>query len=109
MGKALSYFIDEYDALTDYLRDGRYEIYNNLVENAIRPAAMDQKCWLFIGHPDAGWHSVVIYSMIISCRRRSINPHDYLTEALSRLPSMKIGEIPFLLPGNRKSENLVSS
>jgi len=31
MGKALTYFIDEYDALTGYLRDGRFEIDNNLV------------------------------------------------------------------------------
>ena len=107
MGKALSYFIDEYDALTGYLRDGRYEIDNNLVENAIRPTAVGRKRWLFIGHPDAGWRSAVIYSMIVSCRRRGINPQDYLTEALSCLPSMKIGEIPSLLPGNWKSQNPV--
>ena len=109
MGKALSYFIDEYDALTGYLRDGRYEIDNNLVENAIRPTAVGRKRWLFIGHPDAGWRSAVIYSFIVSCRRRGINPQDYLTDVLSRLPSMKIGEIPSLLPGNWKSKNLSCS
>lgn len=53
MGKALSYFLDEYDALTGYLRDGRFEIDNNLVENAIRPAAVGRRRWLFIGHPAA--------------------------------------------------------
>jgi transposase len=102
MGKALSYFLDEYDALTGYLRDGRFEIDNNLVENAIRPAAVGRRRWLFIGHPDAGWRSAVIYSIIASCRRRSINPQDYLTDVLSRLPSMKIGDIKSLLPANWK-------
>jgi len=34
MGKALSYFLDEYDALIGYLRDGRFEIDNNLVHAA---------------------------------------------------------------------------
>ena len=40
MGKAISYFLGEYEALTGYLSDGRYEIDNNLIENAIRPTAI---------------------------------------------------------------------
>jgi transposase len=102
MGKAIGYFLDEYDALTGYLRDGRFEIDNNLVENAIRPTAVGRKRWLFIGHPDAGWRSAVIYSIIVSCRRRGINPQDYLTDVLRRLPSQKINRIDELLPGNWK-------
>ena len=31
LGSALRYFLDEYDALTGYLRDGRFEIDNNLI------------------------------------------------------------------------------
>ena len=97
--------VDEYDALTGYLRDGCYEIDNNLFENAIRPTAGGRKRWLFIGHPEAGWRSAVVYSIIVSCRRRGINPELYLTDVLSRLPSMKIGEIHSLLPDNWKSQN----
>jgi transposase len=100
MGKALSYFLDEYDALIGYLRDGRFEIDNNLVENAIRPTAVGRRRWLFIGHPDAGWRSAIIYSMIVSCRRRGINPQDYLTDVLGRLPSIKTSQIDSLLPAN---------
>jgi hypothetical protein len=55
LGKALNYFLHEYEALTGYLRDGRFEIDNNLVENAIRPTAVGRKRWLFLGHPQAGW------------------------------------------------------
>jgi transposase len=62
IGSAIRYFLDEYDALTAYLRDGRFQIDNNLVENSIRPSAVGKKRWLFIGHPDAGWRSAVIYS-----------------------------------------------
>ena len=89
MGKAISYFIDEYDALTGYLRDARFQIDNNLVENAIRPTAVGRKRWLFIGHPAAGWRSAVIYSILASCRRRGIDPEDYLTDVLMRLPGHK--------------------
>jgi transposase len=100
MGKALSYFLDEYDALIGYLRDGRFEIDNNLIENAIRPTAVGRRRWLFIGHPDAGWRSAVADTILASCRRRHINPEAYLTDVLRRLPTLKITEISSLLPAN---------
>jgi transposase len=100
MGKAISYFLDEYDALIGHLRDGRFEIDNNLIENDIRPTAVGRKRWLFIGHPHAGWRSAVIYSVLVSCRRRGINPETYLTDVLRRLPSLKITDIDALLPAH---------
>ena len=102
IGSAIRYFLDEYDALTGYLRDGRLEIDNNLIENSIRPTAVGKKRWLFIGHPDAGWRSAVIYSIIVSCRRRCINPQDYLTDVLRRLPAATTSGIQDLMPANWK-------
>lgn len=102
LGKAVNYFLNDYDALVGYLKDGRFEIDNNLVENDIRPAAVGRKRWLFIGHPDAGWRSAVIYSILGSCRRRGLNPHEYLTDVLARLPSIKIAQIHELLPAHWK-------
>jgi transposase len=102
LGKAVSYLLNEYEALIGYLQSPAYEIDNNLVENSIRGPAVGRRRWLFIGHPDAGWRSAVIYSFIISCRRRGINPQQYLTDVLQRLPSMKITEIAQLLPENWK-------
>jgi hypothetical protein len=98
LGKAVNYFWNEYTALTGYLRDGRFEIDNNLVENSIRPTAVGRRRWLFIGHPDAGWRSAVIYSILVSCRRRRINPQDYLTHVLARLPAITNKQIDQLLP-----------
>jgi len=108
LGSALRYFLDEYDALTGYLRDGRYEIDNNLVENSIRPSAVGKRRWLFIGHPDAGWRSAVIYSILVSCRRRGLNPQDYLTDVLRRLPTAKTSDIQDLLPANWKPPTAAS-
>jgi hypothetical protein len=96
----LSITFNEYDALTGYLEDGRFEIDNNLVENSIRPTAVGRKRWLFIGHPDAGWRSAVLYSLLVSCRRRGINPNDYLTDVLRRLPHATVSELDSLLPAN---------
>lgn len=104
--KALRYqFRTKYDGnlvRNSYLEDGRLEIDNNLTENAIRPSAVGKKNWLFIGHPDAGWRSAVIYSIVVSCQRRGIDPAQYLSDVLRRLPAMKQSEIPTLLPHNWK-------
>jgi hypothetical protein len=102
LGKAVSYFLNEYTAMVGYLRDGRFEIDNNLVENDVRPSAVGRRRWLFIGHPDAGWRSAVIYTIIQSCRRRGINPQEYLTDVLRRLPSMTAQEARQLVPSRWK-------
>ncbi|HXP58853.1 MAG TPA: IS66 family transposase [Dongiaceae bacterium] len=102
LGKAVNYFLKEYTPLVGYLRDGRFEIDNNLVENDIRPEAVGRRRWLFIGHPDAGWRSAVIYTIILSCRRRGINPQEYLTDVLRRLPAMKNSEVKDLVPSRWK-------
>lgn len=102
LGKAVSYLLSEYVALTAYLESGLWEIDNNLVENSIRPVAVGRKRWLFIGDPEAGWRSAVIFSLMISCRRRGLNPQEYFTDILARLPAMKAPEIASLLPGQWK-------
>ena len=109
LGKAISYFLHEYEPLLGYLRDGRFEIDNNLCENSIRSVAVGRKRWLFLGHPDAGWRSAVIYSILISCRRRGLNPQEYLTDVLKRLPSLKTSELIDLVPGRWKPRPLDSA
>ena len=102
LGKAVRYLLNEYTALVGYLRDGQFEIDSNLVENDVRPLAVGKKRWLFIGHPDAGWRSAVIYTLIQSCRRYGINPQEYLTDVLARLPAMTSSQVPTLLPAHWK-------
>ena len=48
---------------------------------------MGKKNYLFFGHPEAGWRSTVIYSIIVSCRRRGIEPWQYLRDLMRRLPA----------------------
>ena len=108
LGKAIRYALAEWEPLNRYLQDGRLEIDNNLTENAIRPSAIGKKNWLFIGHPEAGWRSAVIYSVIASCRRRGIDPWEYVRDVLKRLPGMKQSQVPTLLPRCWKPLNVVA-
>jgi hypothetical protein len=51
-------------------------------------AEQNKKNWLFIGHPDAGDRSAIIYSLVVSCRRHGIDPLAYLRDVLTRLPAI---------------------
>lgn len=98
MSSALEYTLAQMPGLVVYLEDGRIEIDNNLVENAIRPTALGKKNWLFIGEAQAGDRSAIIYTVIESCRRRRIDPYAYLKDVLTRLPQMTMQQVPELLP-----------
>jgi hypothetical protein len=86
--------------MTLVLSDGRVEIDNNLVENAIRPTALGKKNWLFVGEAGAGQRGAILYSVIESCRRRKIDPYAYLRDVLTRLPTMTTRQIEEVVPAN---------
>ena len=101
MGEAAGYLLRQWDVLVAHLEHGETRLDNNLMENAIRPTAIGKKNWLFIGHPDAGQRSAVIYSIVVSCQRRGIDPLVYLRDVLGRLPGMTTkDDIAALTPRN---------
>jgi transposase len=81
-----------------FLGDGRVEIDNNLVENAIRPTALGEKNWLFMGHADAGKRGAIVYTIVESCRRRGLDPCAYLKHVLTCLPRMTNHQVPQVTP-----------
>jgi transposase len=98
MGKAIGYALNQWPSLLVFLEDGRLEIDNNLVENAIRPTAVGKKNWLFIGEAQAGDRSAIIYTIIESCRRRNIDPFAYLRDLFARLPLATNRQVKDLTP-----------
>jgi transposase len=98
MGLAIDYTLSQWAMLSVYIGDGRVEIDNNLVENAIRPTAIGKKNWLFIGEAQAGERSAILYTIIETCRRRGIDPHAYLLDILTRLPALTNRQIKDVTP-----------
>jgi len=86
MGKALSYTYSIFHRLSRYHLDGRYQIDNNPVENAIRPLALGRKNYLFCGNHDAAENAAIMYSLLGSCKACDVNPRQWLTDVLSRIP-----------------------
>jgi transposase len=98
LAQAIDYALGQWPTLEVCLQDGRVELDNNLVENAIRPTAIGKKNWLFIGQADAGQRSAIIYTLVENCRRRGLDPFAYLRDVLIRLPNMTNRQIPEVTP-----------
>jgi transposase len=88
LGDALNYARGQWSALLPCFEDGRIELDNNPVENAIRPTKLGAKNWLFIGREDTGWRSAVVYTFVENIRRAGCDPYAYLKWLFERLPGM---------------------
>lgn len=108
LGKAIDYSLGQWPKLELFLRHGEVEIYNNPIENAIRPTAIGKKNWLFIGGEDTGERSAILFTLIESAKRHGHEPYTYLKDILERLPGMKNTEVEALLPSNWQPANGVA-
>jgi hypothetical protein len=100
MGQAMAYTYNIYPRLARYVLDGRYQIDNNGAENGVRPLALGRKNYLFCGNDQAARHTAVIYSLLGSCRLAGVNPTEWLTDTLERLPDHSIQRLHELLPAH---------
>ena len=98
MGKALVYTYTLLPRLSRYVLDGRYNIDNNGVENAIRPLAIGRKNYLFCGNHDAAVRAAIVYSLFSSCKAHDVDVRSWLEDTLRRIPTEK--NVDQLLPCN---------
>ena len=109
MYKALTYTYSLFQRLSRYHLDGRYQIDNNLVENAIRPLALGRKNYLFCGNHDAAENAAIMYSLLGCCKACDINPRQWLTDVLTRIPDYNNDysrDLAELLPHNWKTTHI---
>ena len=98
--QALRYAQGQWPSMQVYLEHGEVEIANNLVENAICPSAVGKKNHLFIGHPEAGERSAIIYTLLISAEAQGVAPQTYLTDVIKRIPGADPNDLDQLTPAN---------
>jgi len=103
IGKAMSYFTNQYPKLQAIFEDGRIELDNNLIENAIRPLALGRKNYLFAGSHRAAQNAAMIYSFLGSCKMQNINPREWLQQTLEKIPDHSIQKLHQLLPGYQEN------
>lgn len=107
LGKAISYLQSEWSRLIIYMEDGRLNIDNNLVENAIRPFALGRKNWLFSQSVAGAKSSAALYSLVETARANGLNTYAYLKHVFTELPSVSSPEeMEKLMPWRTSPEKL---
>ncbi len=82
----MAYYVNQYPKLETIFDDGRIELDNNLIENAIRSMAIGRKNYLFCGSHKAAQNAAMLYSFFGSCKMQNINPREWLEDTLQRIP-----------------------
>ena len=110
MYKALSYTYNLFHRLSRYHLDGRYRIDNNPVENALRPLALGRKNYMFCGNHDAAENAAIMYSLFGCCKASDVNPRQWLTDVLTRIPEYNNNydlDLADLLPHKWKESKII--
>jgi len=103
IGKAIGYMLGRWKYLRRYVEDGRFEIDNNLIENAIRPVALGRKNYLFAGSHNGAKRSALIYTLVANAKLQGLEPFAYMRNVLSRIADYPYKELADLLPVNWKN------
>ena len=98
IGKAIGYTMNLLPRLRAYTENGRWEIDNNLVENAIRPVALGRKNYMFAGSHEGAQRAAMMYSFFATCKINDVNPFEWLKDILTIIPDHKANRLEELLP-----------
>ena len=85
LGEKLAYIGNHWEGLKAFLHDGRVEMDNNVVENAIRPLALNRKNALFAGHDEGAVSWARVASLVETAKMNGIDPHAYLKATLEAI------------------------
>lgn len=98
-GKAINYTFNEWKYLIKYIDDPQFNISNIWIENAVRPFAVGRRNWLFSASVDGAKASAMYFSLIETAKKNGIEPFDYLSRMLEKLPAAEtVDDFEKLLP-----------
>lgn len=106
IGKAMTYYQNQWPKLEAIFHDGRLKLDNNLIENSIRPLALGRKNYMFAGSHTGAERNAMIYSFMGSCKMQDINPREWLESTLKRMPEQPADRLFELLPGYRSTQKV---
>lgn len=89
-GKAITYCLNQWDKLNNYLLDGRLYCDNNISERSIKGFVISRKNFLFCNTPNGATASAMIYSIIETSKANSLKPFEYMTYLLKTLPNVDV-------------------
>ena len=105
MGDAIEYTYSLLPRLSRYVNDGRINIDNNLIENAIRPLALGRRNYLFCVNDASAYRAAIVYSLISTCKAADVDPRTWMEDVLRKIPYYQRDQrdLAELLPFNWKN------
>jgi len=82
--KAVNYYYNHWDALTQFLLDPKIPMHNNAAERLFRALDTGRHNWLFAGNEDSAHNLAVLMGLVATCRLQGIDPQNYLAWAIER-------------------------
>lgn len=109
MGKAIEYTYALLPRLSRYVNDGRIEIDDNRIENAIRP--LGRKNYLFCGNDASAYRAAIVYSLIATCKSAEVDPRIWMEDVLTKITYYERDkkDMTELLPRNWAKSNQTCS
>lgn len=92
LGKAFRYALNHWDGLSEFLKDGRLEIDNNLTEQEIKPFVIARKNFLFANSMEGARALCLHFSLIRTALLHKLNPHQYYVAVLKQIPDCQTVE-----------------
>ena len=85
LAQAITYALNQWQALCRYYEDGRLTIDNNVSERRLRDQAIGRKNWMFLGSAEAGPRAAVLCTILAGAKRHRIEPWAYLRDVIREL------------------------
>ncbi|MBI3449250.1 MAG: IS66 family transposase, partial [Acidobacteria bacterium] len=105
MGQAITYALNQWVALTEYVKDGRLEMTNNAAERAVKPFAIGRKNWLFFQSEGGGRTASILMSLLMTAKAAGVHLGDYFKDVLLRI-SEPGTDVKSLTPHGWKEESV---
>lgn len=94
LGKAIYYFLNNYDELTLFMKYN-LSIDNNAQERVLRNPVIGRKTWYGTNSPKGAKTASIIFTLVESCKLNNVNPRSYFKDLVAAIHSQKEGFTPF--------------
>ena len=92
LARAMSYFLENYDGLTRFLKNPELPIDNNPQERLMRSPVIGRKTWYGTHSKRGAKTSAILFSLVESCKLNKVNPRKYFSQLVK---DMHAGKAPY--------------
>lgn len=92
-GKALNYFLENYDGLTLFLTEPDVPIDNNAQERLLRSHVVGRKTWYGTHSEQGAETAAILFSIVETCKLNEVNPREYFEKLVQ---DMLAGKKPYI-------------